>query len=196
MRFNYSRNLVAATFSFVLVVLGSIGTTNVAVAADSKKTAVETAADNASGKIAIFNLKRALVMCNAGRERFKDLESQKDFAEDNKKLEAMDQELKRKQAEYEKEKSTWTAEQLASHQKDFDYDRQNAQMLAQKLNEKREGLLQKMMMDMNETIAKAVEKVTGEQRIGILLRPEAVWNADPQTDITDAVIAELNKSTK
>lgn len=153
------------------------------------------AAEKASVKIGIMNVQKVLIESEPGKEAKKRFEVKKSELEKGfiKEQEA----LKELQQEIEKKGSVWSKEKKEEKVLEFNKMRRDLQTKTEDARMEMKHLQDKEL----EPIIKALEKVVdtyGEKNgfTAILDSKNGVIYFDKSTDISDALIAELNKAMK
>jgi len=163
------------------------------VAASAADTKADPGADWPS-KAAVLDLERAIMNTDVAREKIKALQSQKDFADMQKKIEGLQKDMERKQAEAKKEGPTWSTDQQANYLKEMEFMQKDRELAIQKIQGQKQDLEQSIAKDMGQKIKDAVDQIITEQKITLLLRGDAAYFAGPSADISDLVTDRLNKS--
>jgi outer membrane protein len=155
-------------------------------AADAIKTDMQT-------KVAVLDLERAVMTTDVAREKIKALQSQKDYADTQKKIESLQKDMEKKAADAKKEGPTWNADQQANFRKDMEFMQKDLELAMQKIQGQGQDLERTIMKDMDQKIKDAVEQIIADDKITVLLRRESVFFAVPAADISDEVTAKLNQ---
>lgn len=144
-------------------------------------------------KVVVLDLRAAIMMSDAAKEKMKALESQKEYAEVQKKAESLRQQLLKKQEELQKEGATWNADKRNNHLKDMDFMRKDFELAAQKLRAEQERVMRELMQEMESRVKQVLEQIIKEQQIGMVVDKNATLFSERSMDITEQVVAQLNK---
>lgn len=148
----------------------------------------------AQGKIAVVNLQQAVLQTDLAQKRIKAAQSQSDYKSDKKEFEKLKKEMEAMVKKFQKDSSVMSAEQqntmrqkLASKQSDLEY-------VAKKLQQAEAIAAQSVSQEMMPKLQKVMKEIIQKEGIGLLLRQEAVMQADAGYDITAKVTDRLNKA--
>jgi outer membrane protein len=164
----------------------ALGCASAAYAADVAKTDMQT-------KVAVLDLERAVMTTDVAREKIKALQTQKDYADTQKKIESLQKEMEKKAADAKKEGPTWNVDQQANFRKDMEFMQKDMELAMQKVQGQNQDLERTIMKDMDQKIKDAVEQIIADEKVTVLLRRESVFFAMPADDISDEVTAKLNQ---
>lgn len=156
---------------------------------------VSAGASAAEGaKVVVLDLQRAIMMTDVAREKMKALENQKEYAESQKKAEALRSELMRKQEALQKEGPTWSAEKRNNQLKDMEFMRKDFELAAQKLQAEQQELMRELMKSLEPKVKQVLEQLIKDQQINMVLEKNAAIYADRSADITELMVEKLNKA--
>ncbi len=171
------RNLKA----FVLLLVGVVSFSSVAVAAEDK--------------IAILDVQQAMFASDYAQSRVKQSLESADFVALKAKAEGSAADLQAMSKEVEAKRLTWSAEQAESHQKRMSYAKADYDLAVQKIQGEQKQLQQKILQDLSPTFQQALTEVIQEEGITLLLRAESVLSASAENNLTAKVVDRLNQKT-
>ena len=171
------RNLKA----FVLLLVGVVSFSSVAVAAEDK--------------IAILDVQQAMFASDYAQSRVKQSLESADFVALKAKAEGSAADLQAMSKEVEAKRLTWSAEQAESHQKRMSYAKADYDLAVQKIQGEQKQLQQKILQDLSPTFQQALSEVIQEEGITLLLRAESVLSASAENNLTAKVVDRLNQKT-
>ena len=171
------RNLKA----FVLLLVGVVSFSSVAVAAEDK--------------IAILDVQQAMFASDYAQARVKQSLESADFVALKAKAEGSAADLQAMSKEVEAKRLTWSAEQAESHQKKMSYAKADYDLAVQKIQGEQKQLQQKILQDLSPTFQQALTEVIQEEGITLLLRAESVLSASAENNLTAKVVDRLNQKT-
>ncbi len=171
------RNLKA----FVLLLVGVVSFSSVAVAAEDK--------------VAILDVQQAMFASDYAQSRVKQSLESADFVALKAKAEGSAADLQAMSKEVEAKRLTWSAEQAESHQKRMSYAKADYDLAVQKIQGEQKQLQQKILQDLSPTFQQALTEVIQEEGITLLLRAESVLSASAENNLTAKVVDRLNQKT-
>ena len=171
------RNLKA----FVLLLVGVVSFSSVAVAAEDK--------------IAILDVQQAMFASDYAQARVKQSLESADFVALKAKAEGSAADLQAMSKEVEAKRLTWSAEQAEGHQKRMSYAKADYDLAVQKIQGEQKQLQQKILQDLSPTFQQALTEVIQEEGITLLLRAESVLSASAENNLTAKVVDRLNQKT-
>jgi len=171
------RNLKA----FVLLLVGVVSFSSVAVAAEDK--------------IAILDVQQAMFASDYAQSRVKQSLESADFVALKAKAEGSAADLQAMSKEVEAKRLTWSAEQAEGHQKRMSYAKADYDLAVQKIQGEQKQLQQKILQDLSPTFQQALTEVIQEEGITLLLRAESVLSASAENNLTAKVVDRLNQKT-
>ena len=171
------RNLKA----FVLLLVGVVSFSSVAVAAEDK--------------VAILDVQQAMFASDYAQSRVKQSLESADFVALKAKAEGSAADLQAMSKEVEAKRLTWSAEQAEGHQKRMSYAKADYDLAVQKIQGEQKQLQQKILQDLSPTFQQALTEVIQEEGITLLLRAESVLSASAENNLTAKVVDRLNQKT-
>jgi len=171
------RNLKA----FVLLLVGVVSFSSVAVAAEDK--------------IAILDVQQAMFASDYAQSRVKQSLESADFVALKAKAEGSAADLQAMSKEVEAKRLTWSADQAESHQKRMSYAKADYDLAVQKIQGEQKQLQQKILQDLSPTFQQALTEVIQEEGITLLLRAESVLSASAENNLTAKVVDRVNQKT-
>ena len=167
--------------AFVLLLVGVVSFSSVAVAAEDK--------------IAILDVQQAMFASDYAQSRVKQSLESADFVALKAKAEGSAADLQAMSKEVEAKRLTWSAEQAESHQKRMSYAKADYDLAVQKIQGEQKQLQQKILQDLSPTSQQALTEVIQEEGITLLLRAESVLSASAENNLTAKVVDRLNQKT-
>ena len=152
---------------------------------------VATLADTAN-KIAVVDAKVAIFGSETAQSYLKTFEESADFLSLKAKYESTSADFQAMAAEAETQRLTWSAEQLAEHQKKMSYVKADAELAIQKITSEQKQLEQRVLQDLAPLVEQALQEIVKEEGITVLLRAESVLLATPETSITEKVANRID----
>jgi len=146
-----------------------------------------------AGEVAVVDLQRAVMSTDMARERMKELESQKDYAEALEKAEGLRKELVKMQEEAQKEGPTWTPEQQASFRNDLEFKRKAFELAAQKVQAENQVVFRSINKGMEEKVKDILTQIIEAEKISIVVDKNSTIFASSTIDITDKLTEKLNQ---
>ena len=145
----------------------------------------------AAGEVVVVDMRAAIVTSDKGTLEAEKLKSQ--LAKDETRLVALQSELKALKERMDKDSAIMSADERrkieqegADKMGDFQHERKKLQ---KKAKEAEQALFQSILPDFE----RAVKSVMEEKKYGIVLRREAALLVTPEYDITEQVVAKMNK---
>jgi len=152
---------------------------------------VASMADSAS-KIAVVDAKVAIFGSNTAQKYLKTFEESADFLSLKAKYESSSADFQAMAKEAETQSLTWSAEQLAEHQKKMSYVKADAELAIQKISAEQKQLEQRILQNLAPLVEESIQELVKEQGITLLLRAESVLFATPETSITKQVADRID----
>lgn len=149
----------------------------------------------ADQKIAVININAALVGSSLAQSEITALQESAEFVGLRAKLESAASDFQILGKELEEKRLTWSAEQVAEHQKKMAYLQEDAQSAQKKLETENKLLQQRIQQKVNPAFQTALIELIDEEGITLLLDAKAVLHASPETNITAKVVDRINKGT-
>ena len=152
----------------------------------------------AADKIGVLQSRKIVAECNAGKAAFKSLE--KEFSKTVKDMERQKGELTKLREELQKQGMMLSLE--ARQDKELEYKRKvrDLQDLTQAFQRKKQARESELLAPIFKTVAESVERVGKAQNLAIILDFSSLGRGilyfDETVDVTDAVIADVNKNHK
>ena len=148
-------------------------------------------ADTAN-KIAVVDAKVAIFVSKTAQNYIKTFEESADFLGLNAKYESSSADFQAMGQEVETQRLTWSAEQLAEHQKKMSYVKADAELAIQKISAEQKQLEQRILQNLAPLVELSIQEIVKEQGITLLLRAESVLLASPETSITKQVAERID----
>ncbi len=148
----------------------------------------------AEGKIAVFDLDRAVLNTTVAKNRLNALRNQKDFKDTVAELEAVKKDYEKLVEQLQKDLEIMSAEQRQLAKNKIDGKRSDGEHLARKIEAAQQQEIQQIMQEIGPKLQKLLPAIIQEDGIGLLLPAKAVMHADADYDITAKVADRLNQS--
>ena len=152
---------------------------------------VTSLADTVS-KIAVVDAKVAIFGSKTAQSYLKTFEESADFQSLKAKYESSSADFEAMGQEVETQRLTWSAEQLAEHQKKMSYVKADAELAIQKISAEQKQLEQRILQNLAPLVEQSIQEIVKEQGITLLLRAESVLLASPETSITKQVAERID----
>ena len=152
---------------------------------------VASFADTAN-KIAVVDAKVAIFGSKTAQTYLKTFEESADFQSLKAKYESASADFQTMAQEAETQRLTWSAEQLAEHQKKMSYVKADAELAIQKISAEQKQLEQRILQNLAPLVEQSIQEIVKEQEITLLLRAESVLLASPETSITQQVAERID----
>ena len=143
-------------------------------------------------KIAVVDAKVAIFGSETAQSYLKTFEESADFQSLRAKYESALADFQSMAAEAETQRLTWSAEQLAEHQKKMSYVKADAELAIQKISAEQKQLEQRILQNLAPLVELSIQEIVKEQGITLLLRAESVLLASPETSITKQVAERID----
>ena len=143
-------------------------------------------------KIAVVDAKVAIFGSETAQSYLKTFEESADFQSLRAKYESASADFQSMAAEAETQRLTWSAEQLAEHQKKMSYVKADAELAIQKISAEQKQLEQRILQNLAPLVELPIQEIVKEQGITLLLRAESVLLASPETSITKQVAERID----
>jgi outer membrane protein len=143
-------------------------------------------------KIAVVDAKVAIFGSKTAQSYLKIFEESADFQSLKAKYESLSADFLAMGQEVETQRLTWSAEQLAEHQKKMSYIKADAELAIQKISAEQKQLEQRILQNLAPLVELSIQEIVKEQGITLLLRAESVLLASPETSITQQVAERID----
>jgi outer membrane protein len=147
---------------------------------------------DAANKIAVVDAKVAIFGSKTAQNYLKNFEGSADFLSLKAKYESSSADFQAMAQEAETQRLTWSAEQLAEHQKKMSYVKADAELAIQKISAEQKQLEQRILQNLAPLVEQSIQEIIKEQGITLLLRAESVLLASPETSITEQVAERID----
>ncbi|WP_235425583.1 OmpH/Skp family outer membrane protein [Cellvibrio mixtus] len=148
----------------------------------------------AQGKVVVLDPTAAVMGTAAAKAKFDKLQKSAEFAAAKAKLDGLTADIKALQAEYQKNKSVWSAEQIAEKEKKLQSLGQDYQFQGKKLQSEQQALMQQVMQELGPKMEAAVKQLVESENISMIVDAKSVMMAKPENDLTPKVTELLNKA--
>ncbi|WP_243749564.1 OmpH family outer membrane protein [Pseudoteredinibacter isoporae] len=148
----------------------------------------------AQGKIAVLDLQRAILSTEAAKKELKALNAAPEYSKLTAQAESLNAEMKALAEDLQTKGLTWSNERQAKQRKDIEYKRADMQLVAQKLKQEQNEIVQKLINQYIEKARAVTNDIIKSGGYGLVLQPQAVIHADTGYDITAQITDRLNKA--
>lgn len=148
----------------------------------------------AQGKVVVLDPTAAVMGTAAAKAKFDKLQKSAEFAAAKAKLDGLTADIKALQSEYQKNKSVWSAEQIAEKEKKLQSLGQDYQFQGKKLQSEQQALMQQVMQELGPKLEAAVKQLVESENISMIVDAKSVMMAKPENDLTPKVTELLNKA--
>lgn len=148
----------------------------------------------AQGKIVILDVQAAILGTETAKKSLAKLDKDPEYTSMKAKLDGLVADMKKLQAEAEKDGMTWSADQQSEHRKKVEYLRADYELAAKKLQAERQTVVQHVMQDLAPATRTALEGLIKSDNIGLVLNSQAAISASAEYDITPKLTELLNKA--
>lgn len=153
------------------------------------------ASADASSKIAVVDARISIFGSKTAQKYLKTFEKSPDFINLQAKYESAMADLQVMSKEAENQGLTWSAEQMAEHQKKISYIKADAELAMKKITSEHKQIEQRILQKLAPLVEESIQEIVKEQNISLLLRAESVLFVAPQESITQMVAERIdNKS--
>jgi len=149
-----------------------------------------------AGKIVVFDYRQAVLQTDYAKQRLDELKKKPEYAKMVAEYEGLRADLKSLSKEAESQGLTWSDDKKEEQRKKAEYIQVDLKNVSQKLQSEQEDLTNKLLAETQKHVPDILGKMVKAQDIDMIVKAEALYQAAPATDITPAVIAELNKVMK
>src|SRR5690606_32737710 len=146
------------------------------------------------GKIAFFNLQKAILATEAAQKQTQEFESKAAYADLRANYDQIRSEMQKLNSEFEKNGSTWSEERKNEVAKQMEYKRADLELVTKKLQSENQALLQGIIQANLQRASKIAQELIESEGIGLVLNAEAVAYADSSFDYTAKITDRLNKA--
>lgn len=146
------------------------------------------------GKIAVLDVRGAIMASEEAKQHFKALSENKDFMANKTQLEEVTDNLKKGVETFKKEAAVMNAVQKQEQEKKLASLQADREHLIKKLQAAEGDAVKQLMKNMETKIQKAVTELISSEGIGMVVNAQAVMHADTSFNITGKVTEKLNQA--
>lgn len=150
----------------------------------------------AQGKIAVFDVERAILNTDAAQAQIKDFEANADFAAMKAKYESMAAELQALDKELKTDGVTWSDEKKIDHRKKMEYLKADFDLETKKIQQEQQIVFTRIIQGQAQAAQQVVKELVDSEGIGLILNAQAVQYADSAYNITAKITDRLNNLAK
>ncbi|MBU0485594.1 MAG: OmpH family outer membrane protein [Proteobacteria bacterium] len=148
-------------------------------------------AEENSVKIGVIDIQKILAESSAGKDAQEKLQAKLD--ESLAKLKMEEDNVLKLQEDIEKKKSVWAPDVLSVKEREFNKKSQELKLELKYLQDEMKDLEQKAYAPILKEVRTATKEVCSKQGLLLVLQLNMAVYADEKIDISDAIIAELDK---
>lgn len=175
------------------VAAGAIAVLGIAVAAYAQPApAPARPAGPSIPNVCIFSQERAVGTSTVGKQYAARMKALQDQAQAELRVEAQAIDTELRALEAQRNSPTMTLEQLQQRALLLDQRRAALERKVQQRGRELQATDQKQLQRMGRELSPLVGQVYTERNCGLMLDRNVVFQANPQMDVTDAVVAKLN----
>ncbi len=147
-------------------------------------------------RVAVVDLQAAVMRTDMAREQMKELESQREFAETQIKLESLKKQIMEKQEEAKKEGPTWTQDQWIAHRKSVEFLRKDFELAGQKIQAESQVVLRNIEKELGPKVQDVLKQLIDAERIDIVIEKNFTVYSSADIDLTVQLTDKLNEHGK
>jgi len=142
-------------------------------------------------KVVSVDVLRAVMTTDEGKIKIEKVKAE--FEKEKAELEALNQKGKKLQDKIQKDGAVMSQDERRKHEKELMEIANELKFKDQQLKQSGQADQRQVVESMLPKFEKALKALVDEQKIDVVLRREAVLYSDSSLDITDAVVAKMNK---
>ena len=147
-----------------------------------------------AGKVVVFDHQQALVQTDAAQNAIKALEASEQYKALVQQGEALRSDLLALQKEFETESVVWSEETRAEKSAGAEKIQRDLQGTVATIQRMQAASVSELAQDVQPLLEKILRDMMVAEKIDVIAQRQAVYVADPASDITAKVVAELNKA--
>ena len=153
------------------------------------------AEEAAASKIAVVDVRIAVLQTELAQSQFADLKKQDDFKSNMASIESLEVELKEMVETYQKDRAVMSAQKREDEEKRIVEKQKDRNYIASKLQQAQKEWAERSMEDQAQNLTRVLQNLVEEQGIGMLIRADTgvVLHADSSYDISAQVTERLNQ---
>jgi len=158
-------------------------------------SAMSEDAPAASSKIAVVDVRIAVLQTELAQSQFADLKKQDDFKSNMESIESLETELKAMVETYQKDRAVMSAQKREEEEKRIVEKQKDRNYIASKLQQAQKDWAERSMEEQAQNLTRVLQNLVDEQGIGMLIRADTgvVLHADSSFDISAQVTERLNQ---
>ncbi len=146
----------------------------------------------AQPKIAVVDFDEAILGSDYAKQRFEELQQSNNYKQLNTELNSLKADSEAMSKEFENSEN-WSTEKRQEFQEKAQYVRADYELAAKKINAKQQQVLKEIAYSMQEKTKAELKELIDAEKVELLLDRKAVLFSGPEYDITNKLIAKLNK---
>ena len=149
----------------------------------------------ASSKIAVVDVRIAVLQTELAQSQFAELKKQDDFKNNMESIESLEVELKAMVETYQKDRAVMSAQKREEEEKRIVEKQKDRNYIASKLQQAQKDWAEQSMESQAQNLTRVLQNLVDEQGIGMLIRADTgvVLHADSSFDISAQVTERLNQ---
>ena len=154
-----------------------------------------TAEEAVTSKIAVVDVRIAVLQTELAQSQFADLKKQDDFKSNMESIESLEAELKAMVETYQKDRAVMSAQKREEEEKRIVEKQKDRNYIASKLQQAQKEWAERAMENQAQNLTRVLQNLVEEQGIGMLIRADTgvVLHADSSYDISAQVTERLNQ---
>ncbi|MDE0950198.1 MAG: OmpH family outer membrane protein [Halioglobus sp.] len=156
---------------------------------------LSTLAWSEPGKIAVVDVQGAILATDLAQKRMAEVRDEKDYKADKVEFDRLKSEFEVLLKKFQKDSAVMSAEQQTAARNKLATKQADLEHVAGKLQQTEQVAGQALLQEMSPKVQEVLREIISEDEIGLLLRSEAVINADAGYSITTKVTDKLNQIT-
>ncbi|TVZ38343.1 outer membrane protein [Alteromonadaceae bacterium 2753L.S.0a.02] len=154
------------------------------------------AAAASADHVAIFDPQGAVLQTKRAAKVMDTLKKNEEYTALTTQVESLQADLKAMAKEQETKGMTWSQEQSMEHRKKMEYVQADLQLAVKKLQAENSAVMNRLMQESQQNLREILSKLVQTDGIDIVIPAQGVIYANPKSDITAKVAAELDKLDK
>lgn len=149
---------------------------------------------SAQGKIAVVDMRAAILGTDLARQRMTALSQREEFAANVRERDALVEQYNRIAEEFQREYAVLNAQERAEFNRRLEAKGEDIQHVARKVQAAEQELVQQLGEELGERAQQILGELVRSEGIGLLLNRQAVLHADSSFNLTSKVTDRLNQA--
>lgn len=148
-----------------------------------------------AGKIAVVDVRIAVLQTEKAQAQFAELKKQDDFKNNMDTIKTLEEELKKMVEAYQKDRAVMSASKREDEEKRIVEKQKDRNYIAGKLQQAQKEWAERSMEEQSQNLQRVLQNLVTEQAIGMLIRADTgvVLHADDSYNISAQVTERLNQ---